>query len=627
MPISVPDRQARLGRFKLLALVAAAGFALIAVGLLRLQVLEHQRYAALSKENRVRLEVLRAPRGAIYDRHGELLADSAPSFNILFRPFPAESAQRAALTRTAEWITRVAALVELDTAEVRVRVRQANRTGRSSPLMRAAPFRVLAAVEETRSELPGIEVQVEPMRRYPNGALAGHLLGYAGEINDLELDSLSANGYQSGDLLGRSGVEKSYEEILRGRDGAEFVVVNAMGKRVSALAGEARKPPRGGHDLVLTIDLGLQRALEEAMAGVRSGAAVAIDPRDGGVLAMVSRPAIDPNEFSRGLSHRRWNELTSGGANPLLDRAIQGVYPPGSTFKIVSMMAALKAGLVKPETRLAGCTGSYTFGGRAFGCWNRKGHGSLNLTEALQHSCDVYFYQVGLMLGLERLEQAARGFGLGTRTGIDLPQERRGLVPDASWYDRRWGAGNWRKGLLLNLVIGQGELLTTPLQLAVMAAEAANGGVALRPHVIREVRGLAGYQTSRPVQAGFEASGPAWHALHESMRRVVESGTGTAARVPGVVVAGKTGTAQNPHGDDHALFVCYAPADSPTVAMAFVIENAGHGGSVAAPLAGQVLRRVLAHDTTAVTLAAARRARAVVRDSTARTDSVEVAGE
>lgn len=627
MPISVPDRQARLGRFRILALVAGAGFALIALGLLRLQVVEHQRYADLSKENRVRLEVLRAPRGAIYDRNGELLADSAPSFNILFRPFPAESAQRAGITRTVEWISRVAALVELDTAEVRARVRQANRTGRSSALMRAAPFRVLAAVEETRSELPGIEVQIEPMRRYPNGSLAGHLLGYAGEINDLELDSLSADGYQSGDLLGRSGVEKSYEEILRGRDGAEFVVVNAMGKRVSTLAGEARKPPRGGHDLVLTIDLKLQRALEEAMAGVRSGAAVAIDPRDGGVLALVSRPAFDPNEFSRGLSHQRWAELTSGGANPLLDRAIQGVYPPGSTFKIVSLMAALKAGVVRPETRLAGCTGSYTFGGRAFGCWNRKGHGSLNMSEALQHSCDVYFYQVGLMLGLERLEQAARGFGLGARTGIDLPQERRGLVPDAAWYDRRWGAGKWRKGLLLNLIIGQGELLTTPLQLAVMAAEAANGGVPVRPHVIREVRGLSGYQTQRPVQSGFEATEQLWRVLHESMRRVVDSGTGTAARVPGVAVAGKTGTAQNPHGDDHALFVCYAPADSPTVAMAFVIENAGHGGSVAAPLAGQVLRRVLAHDTSAVLLAGARRARPVVRDSVARKDSVEVAGD
>jgi len=627
MPISVPDRQARLGRFKLLALLTGAGFALVTAGLLRLQVVEHQRYADLAKENRVRLEVLRAPRGAIYDRNGDLLADSAPSFNILFRPFPAESARRAAETRTPEWLIRVASLVELDTAEVRQLVRQANRTGRSSALKRGASFRVLAAVEESRAELPGIEVQIEPMRRYPNGSLAGHLLGYAGEINDLELDSLAARGYQSGDLLGRSGVEKSYEEILRGRDGAEFVVVNAMGKRVSALQGEASKPPVPGHDLVLTIDLGMQRALEDAMAGVQRGAAVAIDPRDGGVLALVSRPALDPNEFSRGISHQRWAEISSGGANPLLDRAIQGVYPPGSTFKIISLMAALRAGVVRPETRLSGCMGSYTYGGRSFGCWNRNGHGSMNMVEALQHSCDVYFYQVGLMLGLDRIEQAARAFGLGARTGIDLPQERRGLVPDASWYDRRWGAGKWRKGLLLNLIIGQGELLTTPLQLAVMAAEAANGGVPIRPHVIREVRGLTGYQIPRPVQSGFSAPAEAWEVLHRSMRLVVDSGTGTAARVPGVAVAGKTGTAQNPHGDDHALFVCYAPADSPTVAMAFVVENSGHGGSVAAPLAGQVLRRVLPHDTTAVLLASARRARPAARDSLAPSDSLAVAGD
>ncbi len=626
MPISVPDRQARTDRFRILALVVGAGFAIVLAGLLRLQVVEHQRYADLSKENRVRLEVLRAPRGAIYDRNGELLADSAPSFNILFRPFPAESAGRAAVTRTPEWLARVASLVELDTADVRERVRQANRSGRSAALMRGAPFRVLAAVEETRAEIPGIEVQVEPMRRYPNGALAGHLLGYAGEINDVELDSLASLGYQSGDLLGRSGVEKSYEEILRGRDGAEYVVVNALGKRVSALAGEARRPPVAGHDLVLTVDLGVQRALEEAMAGVRRGAAVAVDPRDGGVLGLVSRPALDPNEFSRGLSHQRWAELSSGGANPLLNRAIQGVYPPGSTFKIVSMLAAMRAGIARPDTRLAPCTGSYQYGGRSFGCWNRRGHGSVTLVEALQHSCDVYFYQVGLALGLERLEQAARAFGLGARTGIDLPQERRGLVPDAAWYDRRWGAGKWRKGLLLNLIIGQGELLATPLQLAVMAAEAANGGVPIRPHVIREVRGIA-YQPSRPVQSGFTASEAAWNAVHESMRLVVDSGTGTAARVPGVKVAGKTGTAQNPHGEDHALFVCYAPADSPTVAMAFVVENAGHGGSVAAPLAGQVLRRVLPHDTTAVRLLAARRPAAARADSARAADSLEAAGD
>ena len=620
MPISVPDRQARLDRHRVLAIVAIGGFVLVAIGLLRLQVVEHDKYSELSKENRVRLEVLRAPRGAIYDRHGDLLADSAPAFNILFRPFPAESAQRTAVTRTRAWLERVAGLVSLDTLEVRRQVTMANRTGRSAVLRRDAPFQVLAGVEETRADLPGIEVQVEPMRHYPHGSLAGHLLGYAGEINDIELDSLAAQGYQAGDLFGRSGVERTYEEILRGRDGAEYVFVNAMGKRVSTLQGEAAKPPVPGHDLVLTVDLKLQSALEEAMANVQRGAAIAIDPRDGGVLALVSRPALDPNEFSHGLTRERWQEMSSGGANPLLNRAIQGVYPPGSTFKIVSMMAGLKAGLVNGGTHMPqACYGKFSFGGRNFACWDHSGHGSLDVVGAIQHSCDVYFYQLGLQLGLDRIQQAAHAFGLGTRTGIDLPQERRGLVPDEAYYDRRWGAGQFPKGTLLNLAIGQGELLVTPLQLALLAAQAGTAGHPVRPHVIREVRGIQGYQIGRPTESGFAAPDEAWAALHEGLRKVVEAGTATLARVPGLAIAGKTGTAQNPHGRDHALFVCYAPADSPVVAMAIVVENAGHGSTAAAPIAGAVLKRYLAHDTTAVVPP---RPRPVARDTLAR-DSVE----
>ncbi len=600
MVLSAPERLAREAHFRVLAIVALAGFALVVLGLLRLQVVEHDRWAELSKENRVRLEVLRAPRGAIYDRNGELLADSAPSFTIQFQPFPAESAQRAALTRRPEWIARVAALVGVDPVEVRRLVTEANHSGHSAALLRDAPFSVLAAVEESRSELPGIDVQIEPLRRYPHGALASHLLGYAGEINDVELDSLSSDGYQAGDLFGRSGVERSYETILHGRDGAEYVVVNAMGKRVSTLTGEPPRPPVAGHDLVLTVDLKVQKALEEAMSGVQRGAAVVIDPRDGGILAMLSRPAFDPNEFSHGLSVERWNEMSEGESNPLLDRAIQGVYPPGSTFKIVSMMAGLRSGVVRPGSHFAPCYGRYQFGGRSFACWDPKGHGSLDLVGALVNSCDVYFYQLGLALGLPRLEQAARDFGLGERTGVDLPQERKGLIPSASWYDRRWGAGKWRKGLLLNLAIGQGELLVTPIQLALLAAEAGNGGHPLRPHLVREVRGARDVRPAKPTGGGFDADPTAWAALHEGLLGVVDHGTGMSARVPGVAVAGKTGSAQNPHGRTHALFVCYAPADHPEMAMSFVVENSGHGGSIAAPMAAQVIRRVLANDTTRV---------------------------
>jgi len=591
------EKRSKEQRFWTLAVMAAGGFALIAVGLLRLQIVQHEHYRRLAQENRVRLEVLRAPRGAIFDRNGVLLVDNHPSFNIVFSPLPAESLERARQVVHPEWLLRVSALVESDSAAVTELVRAANRSGQSAVLRRNAPFPVLAAVEEARSELPGIEVLVEPIRRYPHGALAAHLLGYAGEINDRELAERSQRGYQAGDLVGRSGVERSYEEFLRGRDGAEYVVVNAMGKRVSTLSEGPPLAPEAGHDIVLTLDLRVQQALEEAMAGVLRGAAVAIDPRDGGILGMVSRPAFDPNEFSQGLSFARWRQLSGGGSNPLLNRAIQGAYPPGSTFKIVTMLAALRAGMSQASSRHQPCAGSYAFGGRNFGCWKRSGHGSLDFPGALQHSCDVYFYQVGIKLGLPRLEAAARAFGLGDRTGIDLPQERKGLVPGRAWYDKRWGPGRWRRGVLLNLAIGQGELLATPLQLALLAATVAGEGRPLRPHVVQSVRGAAEFHAERPVQAGVAAEPVVWDAVQHGLELAVSSGTGTASRVPEVTVAGKTGTAQNPHGDDHALFVCYAPADQPVIALAFVIENSGHGGSVAAPMAGAVLRRLFAPDS------------------------------
>ena len=597
MSLSPPIRLGRELRFRLLTRLSIAGFALVVLALMRLQVVEHEKYRRLANENRVRLEVLRAPRGGIYDSNGELLADSAPSFGIVFRPFPAESARRAQAVLTPAWMAEVAELIEGDSAEVRRAVASANRSGKTAVLKEDASFKILAAVEETRAELPGIEVQIQPRRRYPHGRIAAHLLGYAGEVTDGELDSLAASGYRLGDLIGRTGVERRYEEILRGVDGAEYVVVNAMGKRVSTLTEEPPRAPISGHDIVLTLDLKVQRALELAMANVERGAAVAIDPRDGGVLGMVSRPAFDPNEFSRGMSWDRWKALSRGGSNPLLNRATQGAYPPGSTFKIVTMLAALRAGVARPHTWLQPCTGSYYYGGRIFNCWKWEGHGPLDFIGAFENSCDAYFYQIGPQLQLPRLAAAAREFGLGARTGVDLPQERRGLVPDAAWYDRTWGVGKWRKGMMLNLSIGQGELLATPIQLAVMAAEVANGGRVVRPYIVKQVKGEALFAPEKPTRGAVEADAETWAALQEAMEKVVSDGTGQAAKLPGVRVAGKTGTSQNPHGKDHALFVCYAPADSPRVALAVVAENSGHGGSVAAPIAGRVLARLMLPDS------------------------------
>lgn len=574
--------------------LVVVGFAVIVLGLLRLQVVQHDHFRDLAKNNRVRMEVLRSPRGAIYDRHGELLADNRPSFSIMFRPFPAESASRMRLI-DARWYSRVCVLLEMDSADVYQRVRRASRTGKSQALRENAPFATVAAVEEIGDGLPGIEVQIQPLRRYPHGDLAAHLLGYAGEINERELEQRVEQGYRKGDLIGRSGLERAYEVALRGEDGAEFVVVNAMGQRVSTLTEGPPRMPIPGEDLVLTLDLRVQRALEESMEGVTRGAAVAIDPRDGGILGMVSRPAFDPNEFSVGLTAARWRELSGGGSNPLLNRAIQGQYPPGSTFKIVTMLAALEAGIANPGTRLQPCPGSYMFGGRSFGCWKRTGHGSLDFYGALQHSCDVYYYQLGPRLGLEALGDAARAFGAGVRTGIDVPQERAGLVPDLAWYADR--GRRWRESLMLNLIIGQGELLLTPLQMALMTAEVAASGRTLRPHLVSRGPESKDPTLSLPTHPGFRATQEHWDAVHRALELVINDGTGGAAKVSGLRVAGKTGTSENPHGEDHALFVCYAPADAPEIAMAYVVENGGHGGSEAAPRAGFVLRRLYLPDS------------------------------
>lgn len=602
-----------------------AGFGIVVLGLLRLQVVQHEEFQRLAQQNRVRLDVLRAPRGAIRDREGRLLADNQPSFDIVFRPMPAESVERARSEVRSEWIARVARLLESDTTDVLRRVREANRTGQTATLRRSAPYAVMAAVEESRAELPGVDVQVTPIRHYVEGPLAAQLLGYAGEINDRELVQRAEQGYRLGDLLGKTGIESRYEDVLRGQDGAEYVIVNARGKRVATLSEGPPKRPIAGHDVVLTLDLDVQRAMEEAMSHVERGAAVAIDPRDGGVLGMISKPNFDPNEFSRGLSFARWNELNSGGAYPLLNRAIQSAYPPGSTFKVVTMLAGLRQGLVHATTHEpTSCNGGFQFGSRRFGCWDKRGHGSVDLVTALQFSCDVFFYQLGLQLGLDRMQATARAVGLGEKTGIDLPAEARGLVPTDAYYDRRWGAGRWRRGVLLNLAIGQGEMLATPLQLALMTAIVANGGHALRPHVVRRVTGAAPVRADKPVESGVEADAELWNTIHLAMQKVVDAGTATTARLPGIAVAGKTGTAQNPHGKDHALFVCYAPADAPTIALAIVAENSGHGGTICAPIAGHVLRRLFLPDSLQTPPPAfAARAR---RDSAAA-DTAEVIGD
>lgn len=592
-----PDALSPRSRQRHFTIAVGAAFSLVLLRLFTMQVLQGPKYRELSEENRIRVEVIAAPRGEIRDRNGTLLADNVPSFTVTLDPHDKTYADAPALLDTT--VARLGTILGVEPMLLRDKVRK---DGRQSflpvRLKRNVDRETVAYVAEHESELPGVDVEFEPLRRYPMGEMASHLLGYVGEISDKELENPERAGYLSGDLIGKMGVERQYERYLRGVAGKRFVEVNALGRK-AALLGERRPVlPKRGAALTLTIDANLQRAAEQAFLPGARGAAVALDPRTGEVLALASRPNYDPNEFSTGISLARWAQLSEGGNFPLFNRAIQAAYPPGSTFKPLVALAGLMTGAIHPGTTFREtCDGAFQFGRRAFRCWNPDGHGTLALRDAMARSCDVYFYQLGIRIGLERLAAFMKTTHVAERSGIDLPQERRGLFPDAAWYDKHYGAGRWSRGLVLNLSIGQGEIGLTPIKLAQLTALLANGGTLVRPHVIRAVE-----EDGRPIRTGilgvdttgtpiaFPAANIA--SVRASMEAVVADGHGTgyAAKVDSVRVAGKTGTAQNPHGNDHALFVCFAPVEKPRIVVAVLVENAGHGSTAAAPIAQKVMQ-------------------------------------
>jgi penicillin-binding protein 2 len=598
-----------LGRFRILMILPVLVFGAIFIRLVALQVVRGEEYRQQAEENRIRPEILRAHRGRLLDRQGRVLADNAPSFHLTLDPRDrAFRRDRAAIQGVVEELAR---LLDRDSATLLADVERARRAALPPiTLARNLTFGTLSAIEERMDHLPGVEVRAEPARRYPYGSLAAHVIGYLGEVSEDELQEVDPQRpYRRGDLIGRSGVERSYEEYLRGSDGVEYVQVDALGRRANLFDELPSTPSQPGNDVVLTIDLGVQLAAEAALDSVPSmvvkefgevapphpGAIVALDPRTGEILAMASRPAFDPNLFIGGLSNEDWRVL-SGAGHPLLNRAIQSAYPPGSTFKIITALAGMHEGVLDPFVPMSSaCRGGYPFGNRVFHCHKRDGHGSLVLRDAMARSCDIYFYQVGIRLGVERLTGYATACSVGVPTRVDLPQERTGLVPTVDWYRNSRG-GPPGPGAALNLSIGQGELLLTPIALARLVAAIANGGALVRPHVLREVldrdgNRMGGASASAEPAGRLPATEMELVMIRAGLEAVVmdPNGTGKRARVEPYTAAGKTGTSQNPHGDDHALFVCYAPAESPEIVVAVVLEESGHGGAVAAPAARRVL--------------------------------------
>jgi penicillin-binding protein 2 len=567
-----------------------------------LQVVNGWKYRAKSENNRIHLQDIPPLRGVIFDRNGRLLADNRAAYDLAL--IPEDIQDPPALLK------RLNALVGIDIKEVGRELQKG---------LQHYPFKVirikrgisrdeLALLETHRFNLPGIIIMVSPQRYYLFHDLAAHVLGYLGEISEKQLASGRYPNNKSGDLIGKAGVEKKWQATLNGIPGGEQVEVDADGRKLKVIS---QKPPVPGANVYLTIDKDLQATAEKELED-KVGAVVAMDPMDGEILAMASSPTFDPNMFVKGFDRETWKKMVSGEYHPLQNRAMAGQYPPGSVFKIVLALAGLQERVVTPEETLF-CSGSYRLGKSLYHCWKRGGHGNVDLHRALVESCDVYFYQLGRKLGIDRIDEYARRLGFGSLTGIDLQNEKPGLIPSKEWKLKRWGVP-WQEGETISTSIGQSFVLVTPIQMVSMISSVFNGGRLLRPQLTKRVSTPAGENIDlfHPVERWGLGVDPAYlEMVKQALIGVVNEphGTGKEARINGVLVAGKTGTAQVVSLEkadrssneeklpgamrDHAWFVAVAPADAPRIAVAVVIEHGGHGGSAAAPVAKRIISAYL----------------------------------
>jgi penicillin-binding protein 2 len=532
------------------------------------------------------------------DTNRQVLVDNQPSFDIVFMPNRSRNIQDMAKKLKNLYEERsLASSMEFPSPGKKRFIAPVK-------LEKNINRKKLAVIETHALDLPGVAVEVVPIRQYLGGEMMAHLIGYTGEVSreDLEKDESGESGI--GDITGKNGIEKYLDSYLKGKSGAEQVEVNVLGKEIK-LVGRIQPVP--GYNVMLTIDATLQKIAWEALKDMR-GSVVAMDTRDGSVLALVSTPSFDPNLFNGGISIEDWENLSTDPSHPMENRAVSGQYPPGSTYKLIVAAAALEEGLITPDTTFF-CNGSFELGNRTYRCWQKKGHGHVNLHRAIVESCDVYFYNLGKLIGVDKLAEYARGFGLGSASGIDLPREKGGLIPTKQWKLARFRE-SWQMGETISLAIGQGYNLLTPLQLVNAYAALANGGVIYRPRLIKSIETMDGrvIRSFEPEQKGkIPISQKNMEILRYALWGVVNEngGTGYALRRKEADVCGKTGTSQViglPEDEkarkrkinlarfrDHALFVCFAPYKNPEIAVAVIVENAGHGGSVAAPIARKII--------------------------------------
>jgi penicillin-binding protein 2 len=572
-----PNDVARRARMSSMAL--AIGFVLLVGAFFKTQVIQYKQYVMQSEENRLRPIPLPAPRGIIYDRHGAVIAENLPAYSVSITA-PSVDSLRSALAQLAPTL-------QLGQNDINNAIRRYRRAPtRPTVILPDATIDIVSVLEEHRLDFPRLIIQSVPKRYYPDGPVVASFVGYTGEITESDLNDPKYASYKPGQQIGKAGLEKQYEPILHGKEGVRFDEVDARGRPVR---GEGPRPdlnPEGAPPLYTNIDLDLQKFTVGVFADSLQGGAVAIDPNTGEVLALYSAPSWDPNKFTGGIPVEYYKQLLEDKRRPLVNKAIQGTYPPGSTFKLATSIIGLQEGVVGVKEHMpVPCTGGYQFGNRYFRCWEKKGHGSLDLEGAIKHSCDVYFYQLGLKIGLARFIAGGIRLTMRDKSGIDLPEETQARWPYAlDYYNKKYGPRGWSNAETLNLAIGQGANSQTVVNMAKLYSAFATKGMAPRPEIAHLVPQRKQVFTLTSLQDSV---------VLEGLKAVLEAGgTAGASAIEGLTLAGKTGTAQNTGGDDHGWFVGFAPADHPKIVVAVLLEFGLHG-SRAAHIASAIIGHYL----------------------------------
>lgn len=556
-----------LKTYRILQTLLFGAFAVIFFFSIKLQIFEGTKYYRLSEKNRIKKKYLIAPRGKIYDRQGKEIANTRPAFYVSIIP--------ALVDQNS--IETVARILETDINTIQKKIKIEKNPYVSVKISRDVSFKQISIIEEKIEELLGVEVGVEPVRNYPHSELLCHLLGYVSEVTDLELKQLKE--YKIGDYIGRIGIEQQYDKKLAGKDGIDYIEVDVKGRELGKVPEYRPIPPIPGNDLYTTIDLELTDSTARFLQNYPKASVIAMNPQNGEIYVFYSKPGFDPNRFVHGLTEEEWLVLNNPKEARLYNRVTMSCYPIGSTIKPFLALYSLDTRMINAEKRFDPCRGGLRLGNRNFGCW--KIHGSLNLIDAIVYSCDVYFYQLGRYLGIDNIANSLFEVGFGKPTGIDLPQEKIGLVPERNWMEKKYGK-NWTEGHIFNLSIGQGDMLATPIQLARAYTIFANQENALvTPHINKDIS-IDNIKVEKKIDA--------LKIVREALNEVVARGTGMMSRVQGFEVGGKTGTVENPHGEDHSMFVGYAPKENPQILVCVVVENVGHGGSIAAPIAGKIIK-------------------------------------